>query len=79
MAETTAQSLLQEIQARYPGPYPDGLLRTLQRRARLWRCTTILAFDEQLIREDARLNLALPTALCAIPVSEPSLCEAMLA
>ena len=68
--ERTAQSLLQELQARYPGQYPDGLLRTLQRRVRLWRRETILAFDEHLIREDASLNQTLPTALRAIPVSE---------
>lgn len=68
--ERTAQSLLQELQARYPGQYPDSLLRTLQRRVRLWRRETILAFDDQLILEDARLNLVLPTALRAIPVSE---------
>lgn len=77
--ERTAQSLLQELQARYPDQYPDSLLRTLQRRVRLWRRETILAFDDHLIREDARLNLTRPTALRAIPVSEPSLCEAVIA
>lgn len=71
--ERTAQSLLQELQARYPGQYPERLLRTLQRRVRLWRRETILAFDDHLIREDVSLNQTLPTALRAIPVGEQPL------
>jgi hypothetical protein len=28
------------MQAKYPGVYPDGLIRTVQRRVKLWRPTT---------------------------------------
>ena len=33
----TARELLERLQARYPGVYPDGQLRTLQRRLKEWR------------------------------------------
>ena len=33
----TARQLLQRLQARYPSSYPDGQLRTLQRRLKIWR------------------------------------------
>jgi hypothetical protein len=33
----TAVTVLEELQRRYPQRYPDGLLRTLQRRLRAWR------------------------------------------
>ena len=35
--ETTARVLLSEAQRRYPGIFPDALLRTLQRRVTVWR------------------------------------------
>ena len=33
----TARELLQRLQAQYPDSYPDGQLRTLQRRLKIWR------------------------------------------
>jgi hypothetical protein len=33
----TARQLLQRLQTRYPSSYPDGQLRTLQRRLKIWR------------------------------------------
>ena len=33
----TARELLEKLQSEQPGDYPDGLLRTLQRRLKLWR------------------------------------------
>lgn len=33
----TGGELLTRLQAAYPGDYPDGLLRTVQRRLKLWR------------------------------------------
>ena len=33
----TARELLERLQAEHPGTYPDGLLRTLQRRLKTWR------------------------------------------
>jgi hypothetical protein len=35
--EATAKSLLERLQLAYPGKYPDGQVRTLQRRIREWR------------------------------------------
>jgi transposase InsO family protein len=35
----TAMTLLDEIQRRYPGKYEDTLLRTLQRRVRMWNAS----------------------------------------
>jgi hypothetical protein len=36
-AELQALTLLEDLQKRYPGQYPDTLLRTLQRRVKAWR------------------------------------------
>lgn len=36
--ELQALTLLEWLQERYPGRYPDKLLRTLQRRVKAWRC-----------------------------------------
>jgi hypothetical protein len=33
----TARELLEKLQAHQPGGYPEGLLRTLQRRLKIWR------------------------------------------
>ena len=33
----TSRQLLERLQAEYPGRYPDKLLRTLQRRVKVWR------------------------------------------
>jgi len=35
--DSTAKSLMERLQQAYPGRFPDGLLRTLQRRIRDWR------------------------------------------
>lgn len=32
-----AKTLFQELQRRYPGQFPDGQLRTLQRKVKIWR------------------------------------------
>jgi len=31
--------LLERLQVKYPGVYPDGLIRTVQRRMKIWRST----------------------------------------
>ncbi len=36
----TSRELLDRIQAKYPGMYPDGLIRTVQRRLKIWRAAT---------------------------------------
>jgi hypothetical protein len=50
--ERTAKELLADLQARYPDQYPAGQLRTLQRRVRAWRASTILAFDTRWLDDD---------------------------
>ncbi|GEO41847.1 hypothetical protein SAE02_59950 [Skermanella aerolata] len=35
--ERTARELLERLQSTYPDRYPDGQLRTLQRRVKVWR------------------------------------------
>ena len=50
--ERTAKSVLLELRQRYPGQFPDGQLRTLQRRVLVWRAKVILTFDEQWLQEE---------------------------
>lgn len=35
----TSRELLERLQVKYPGVYPDGLIRTVQRRIKIWRST----------------------------------------
>lgn len=35
--DATGRQLLERLQAAYPGRHPDGLLRTVQRRLKIWR------------------------------------------
>ena len=35
----TSRELLERLQVKYPGVYPDGLIRTVQRRMKIWRST----------------------------------------
>lgn len=35
----TSRELLERLQIKYPGVYPDGLIRTVQRRMKIWRST----------------------------------------
>ena len=34
---STGRQLLERLQATHPGSYPDGLMRTVQRRLKIWR------------------------------------------
>jgi len=61
--ERTAKSLFLELQKRYPGQYPDGQLRTLQRRVQEWRAKAILTFDDRWIEENRLLKEGLPLPL----------------
>lgn len=36
----TSRELLERMQAEYPNMYPDGLIRTVQRRVKIWRAAT---------------------------------------
>ena len=33
----TSREFLERVQAKYPGRYADGLIRTVQRRIKIWR------------------------------------------
>jgi hypothetical protein len=70
--ERTAKSLLQALQARHPGRYPDGQLRTLQRRVHAWRAQTLLAFDERWLTEDPLTDETLPRPLRVVAAPDTS-------
>jgi len=61
----TAQSVLKELQERYPEQFPDSQLRTLQRRVREWRAQCILVFDDQWLQEERVIAMELPHQLQA--------------
>ena len=63
--ERTAKSVFQELQQHYPNQFPDGQLRTLQRRVKEWRAKTILTFDDRWLEEDRLLQEGLPRPLGA--------------
>lgn len=62
----TAQSVLKELQQRYPEQFPDSQLRTLQRRVREWRAQSILIFDDRWLQEDGVTETPLPRSLQAV-------------
>ena len=62
----TAQSVLNELQQRYPEQFPDSQLRTMQRRVREWRAHSILTFDDQWLHEESLLEKPLPRPLQAV-------------
>ena len=64
--ERTAKSVLSELQQRYPGLFPDGQLRTLQRRVQTWRAKVILTFDERWLQEEVFVAHDFPRPLRAI-------------
>jgi hypothetical protein len=61
----TAQSVLKELQERYPEQSPDSQLRTMQRRVREWRAQCILIFDDQWLQEERLTAMELPHPLQA--------------
>ncbi len=62
----TARELLKRLQGEHPGVYPDGQLRTLQRRLKGWRreVTLTLVFGPAAIDEQA--SVASPTPLPSV-------------
>jgi hypothetical protein len=56
----TAKELFREVQADDPGRFPDGQLRTLQRRVQQWRATVILTFDSTWLEEDRLTGSVMP-------------------
>jgi hypothetical protein len=63
--ERTAKAIFLELQQEYPGRYPDGQLRTLQRRVKEWRAHAILQFDHRWLEEELLPTHVLPAALRA--------------
>ena len=51
----SAKDILGELQQRYPGVFLDNLLRTLQRRVKVWRLAQV-SVDAQNRDEEIRLN-----------------------
>jgi hypothetical protein len=64
--ERTAKAAFEHLQERYPGVFPATQVRTLQRRVQEWRMRTILAFDDQWLREEVLVRRSLPLPLRAI-------------
>lgn len=54
--ERTGAALLAMLQERYPGQYPDKVLRTLQRRLADWRQALIVTFDDRIVQEDVLME-----------------------
>jgi len=71
--ERTARSILEELQRRYLGQYPDNRLRTLQRRVKVWRARALLQFDDHWLREDVLVGETLPRPLRATAGEDPEL------
>lgn len=63
--ERTAKAVFLELQQECPGRYPDGQLRTLQRRVKEWRAHAILQFDHRWLEEELLPTHVLPAALHA--------------
>ena len=61
-----ARDAFEELQRRYPGVYPDGQLRTLQRRVGKWRARKILAFDDRWLAAEPLAGASLPPPLQAL-------------
>lgn len=62
----TSRQLLEQLQKEHPGLYPDSLLRTLQRRVKIWRQERVqeLIFGSSTI-ETAPQDVHTPTDACA--------------
>ena len=69
--ELTAKALFQELQVRYPGRFPAGQLRTLQRRVKEWRAQALLQFNDAWVEEEIRAGAVLPQPLRAVPLAPP--------
>jgi hypothetical protein len=63
--QQTAKALFAELQERHPGQYPDGQLRTLQRRVKTWRTQAIVEFDREWLDNDLLGARSLPGPLRA--------------
>lgn len=68
----TVKSLLEELQERYPGQYPDAQFRTLHRRVEKWRKEIFIQNDEK-VTQDTQKGLVgeiLPPTITVVPLQE---------
>jgi hypothetical protein len=63
--ELAARLILDQLQKRYPGEYPDKQLRTLQRRVKEWRASALIQFDDAWLTKEELAGMTLPHALRA--------------
>ena len=73
--DATGKSLLHQLQGLYPDQYPDGMLRTLQRRLSEWRADVIVRVEDSWLEEDALNGGLHPVVLRATVTSETDLIE----
>jgi hypothetical protein len=66
--ERTAKPAFDELQRNYPGSFPSGQLRTLQRHAQEWRKRTVVPFDDHWLPEEPRPNLRPVASRVSLPV-----------
>jgi hypothetical protein len=59
--ERTAKSAFDELQRKYPGTYPSGQLRTLQRHVQQWRKRTVVPFDDDWLPSGSRSEFRSPS------------------
>jgi hypothetical protein len=69
--ESTAKAAFLELQRRYPGRFPSGQVRPLQRRLQEWRAHTLLTFADQWLREEVLAGARLPPPLQAVAAGPP--------
>ena len=67
--ERTAKSVFNELQQKYPGQFPSGQLRTLQRRVQAWRAETILSFEDHHLRVEKFGDNLTPPKLAVVDAS----------
>jgi hypothetical protein len=58
-----------ELARRHPGVYPEGQLRTLQRRVAEWRARTLLVFDDTWLAEEPLAGKQWPPPLLATAIA----------
>lgn len=66
--DATAKELFERLQKEQPGCFPDGQLRTLQRRVRAWRCVMARGLVYAGINEPDLSVEATPVGLDRVPI-----------
>lgn len=70
----TGRQLLERLQATYPGRHPDGVLRTVQRRLKIWRAGQARALvfgaiaTTQEVGDAGNLGASLQTSPIPLPI-----------